>query len=122
WCGVLRDRSVFVGWSARLVVRFERSAVNSKRRNQMELSKKTVVRTLAAVLVVAAISAGAFAVGAFAQAPPVKIGLLAMLEGPFAAGGQDGIRGAELAVRQRNGVVAGRTIELVTASSDAKPD
>ena len=88
----------------------------------MELSKKTVVRTLAAVLVVAAISAGAFAVGAFAQAPPVKIGLLATLEGPFAAGGQDGIRGAELAVRQRNGVVAGRKIELVKASSDAKPD
>src|SRR6266436_1152606 len=107
------------GWSrsARMVVRPERSIVNSKRRDQMELSKGTVVRTLAVVLVVAA-----FAAGAFAQAPPVKIGLLATLEGPFAAGGQDGMRGAELAVRQRNGVVAGRKIEIIKASSDAKPD
>src|SRR5262245_27204088 len=31
----------------------------------------------------------------------IKIGLLATLEGPFAAGGQDGMRGAELAVKQR---------------------
>ena len=83
----------------------------------MEISKRTVVRTLAVILVVAA-----FTAGAFAQAPPVKIGLLATLEGPFAAGGQDGIRGAELAVRQRNGMVAGRKIEILKASSDAKPD
>jgi branched-chain amino acid transport system substrate-binding protein len=52
----------------------------------------------------------------------VKIGLLATLEGPFAAGGADGMRGAELAIKQRNGVVAGRKIELIKASSDAKPD
>jgi branched-chain amino acid transport system substrate-binding protein len=52
----------------------------------------------------------------------VKIGLLATLEGPFAAGGADGMRGAELAVKQRGGVVAGRKIEIIKASSDAKPD
>ena len=52
----------------------------------------------------------------------VKIGLLATLEGPFAAGGQDGMRGAELAVKERGGTVAGKKIELVKASSDAKPD
>jgi branched-chain amino acid transport system substrate-binding protein len=60
--------------------------------------------------------------GAIAQAPAVKIGLLATLEGPFAAGGQDGMRGAELAVKERGGVVAGRKIEIIKASSDAKPD
>src|SRR5262245_53830222 len=59
--------------------------------------------------------------GAGAQ-ETVKIGLLATLEGPFAAGGQDGMRGAELAVKQRGGMVAGKKIELVKASSDAKPD
>jgi branched-chain amino acid transport system substrate-binding protein len=59
---------------------------------------------------------------AFAQGQPVKIGLLATLEGPFAAGGADGMRGAELAVKQRGGVVAGRKIEIIKASSDAKPD
>ena len=52
----------------------------------------------------------------------MKIGLLATLEGPFAAGGADGMRGAELAVKQRGGVVAGRKIEVIKASSDAKPD
>ena len=52
----------------------------------------------------------------------VKIGLLATLEGPFAAGGQDGMRGAELAVKQRNGMAGGKKIEIIKASSDAKPD
>jgi branched-chain amino acid transport system substrate-binding protein len=59
---------------------------------------------------------------AWAQGQPVKIGLLATLEGPFAAGGADGMRGAELAVIQRGGTVAGRKIEIIKASSDAKPD
>ena len=58
----------------------------------------------------------------WAQGQPVKIGLLATLEGPFAAGGADGMRGAELAVKQRGGTVAGRKIEVIKASSDAKPD
>jgi branched-chain amino acid transport system substrate-binding protein len=60
--------------------------------------------------------------GAWAQGQPVKIGLLATLEGPFAAGGADGMRGAELAVKARGGVVAGRKIEIIKGSSDAKPD
>jgi branched-chain amino acid transport system substrate-binding protein len=84
----------------------------------MDSRKKTFVRALGAVAVLAVLSGGALA----QSAPPVKIGLLATLEGPFAAGGQDGMRGAELAVRQRNGVVAGRKIEIIKASSDAKPD
>ena len=32
------------------------------------------------------------------------------------------MRGAELAVKQRGGMVAGRKIEIIKASSDAKPD
>jgi branched-chain amino acid transport system substrate-binding protein len=80
------------------------------------------VRTLVGAAVVAAFG-GSFIHPAFAQqGKPVKIGLLATLEGPFAAGGADGMRGAELAIKQRNGVVAGRKIELIKASSDAKPD
>jgi branched-chain amino acid transport system substrate-binding protein len=69
-----------------------------------------------------AAAAAALAGSAWAQGQPVKIGLLATLEGPFAAGGADGMRGAELAVKQRGGVVAGRQIEIIKASSDAKPD
>jgi branched-chain amino acid transport system substrate-binding protein len=82
-------------------------------------SSKTFVRR---TLIGTAISA-AFMTAAWAQSgAPVKIGLLATLEGPFAAGGADGMRGAELAVRQRGGVVAGRKIELIKASSNAQPD
>src|SRR5262245_59877740 len=84
----------------------------------MDSRKKTLLRAPVVAAAVLAIVSGA----AIAQAPPVKIGLLATLEGPFAAGGQDGMRGAELAVKQRNGVVAGRKIEIIKASSDAKPD
>jgi branched-chain amino acid transport system substrate-binding protein len=88
----------------------------------MKQSRRTFTRTLAAVAVVGALGA-TLAGGAHAQqGQPVKIGLLATLEGPFAAGGQDGMRGAELAVRERGGMVAGRKIEIIKASSDAKPD
>jgi branched-chain amino acid transport system substrate-binding protein len=80
-----------------------------------------VTRRLFARTVVGAAVALALAGAAQAQ-QVVKIGLLATLEGPFAAGGQDGMRGAELAVKERGGVVAGRKIEIIKASSDAKPD
>src|SRR5262245_34118442 len=82
----------------------------------MEARRRPFVRTLVGVAVLAAFA------GAAAAQQTIKIGLLATLEGPFAAGGQDGMRGAELAVKQRGGVVAGKKIELVKASSDAKPD
>jgi len=72
--------------------------------------------------ILGAAAAAALAGSAWAQGQPVKIGLLATLEGPFAAGGADGMRGAELAVKQRGGAVAGRKIEIIKASSDAKPD
>jgi branched-chain amino acid transport system substrate-binding protein len=81
----------------------------------MSLTRQCL-RTLAVAAMVVAL-----AVPAHAQ-QVVKIGLLATLEGPFAAGGQDGMRGAELAVKQRNGMVAGKKIEIIKASSDAKPD
>lgn len=83
----------------------------------MKLNKRFVLRAMAGAAAVTCLAAGAWAQGA-----PVKIGLLATLEGPFAAGGADGMRGAELAVKQRGGVVAGRKIEIIKASSDAKPD
>jgi branched-chain amino acid transport system substrate-binding protein len=70
----------------------------------------------------AAAFAATLAGSAFAQGAPIKIGLLATLEGPFAAGGADGVRGAELALKQRGGMVAGRKVEILKASSDAKPD
>jgi branched-chain amino acid transport system substrate-binding protein len=81
--------------------------------------KDGAIRLLGAMI--GASVAVALVPGASAQ-ETIKIGLLATLEGPFAAGGQDGMRGAELAVKQRNGMVAGKKIEIIKASSDAKPD
>jgi branched-chain amino acid transport system substrate-binding protein len=83
----------------------------------MTFNKRFLVRSMLGMAAATALMGSAWA-----QGQPVKIGLLATLEGPFAAGGADGMRGAELAVKQRNGVVAGRKIEIIKASSDAKPD
>jgi branched-chain amino acid transport system substrate-binding protein len=80
-------------------------------------NKRYVMRSMLATAALACLAGSAFA-----QSTPVKIGLLATLEGPFAAGGADGMRGAELAVKQRGGMVAGRKIEVIKASSNATPD
>jgi branched-chain amino acid transport system substrate-binding protein len=87
----------------------------------VRVTKRILMRSAARSVIGAAALAATLGT-AWAQGQPVKIGLLATLEGPFAAGGADGMRGAELAVKQRNGVVAGRKIEIIKASSDAKPD
>ena len=84
----------------------------------MKESKRVWIRSALGAAAVMALTGAAWA----QQGQPVKIGLLATLEGPYAAGGADGMRGAELAVKQRNGVVAGRPIQIIKASSDAKPD
>ena len=83
----------------------------------MKLSKRIWVRSMIGAAAAVAVSGAAWAQGA-----PIKIGVLATLEGPFAAGGADGMRGAELAIRQRGGTVAGRKIEMIRASSNANPD
>ena len=68
-------------------------------------------------------AAALFAAAGAAQAQEVlKIGLLASLEGPFAAPGQDSMRGADLALKERNGMAGGKKIEFVKVSSDATPD
>jgi branched-chain amino acid transport system substrate-binding protein len=64
--------------------------------------------------------AATVAAGALAQ--EIKIGVLATLEGPFAAGGQDGMRGAELAIKEFKGMVANKKIVMIKGSSNAAPD
>ncbi|SMX49902.1 ABC transporter substrate-binding protein [Maliponia aquimaris] len=59
--------------------------------------------------------------GAMAQ-EAIKIGVLVALEGAFAAGGADGVRNVELAVKQAGGVAGGRPIEIVVAPTDTTPD
>ncbi len=83
----------------------------------MKVTKRIWIRSMVGAAAAAAVTGIAWAQGA-----PIKIGVLATLEGPFAAGGADGMRGAELAIKQRGGMVAGRRIEMVKASSNANPD
>jgi branched-chain amino acid transport system substrate-binding protein len=83
----------------------------------VKVTKRLFVQSAVSAAVAFALSGSVLA-----QGQPVKIGLLATLEGPFAAGGADGMRGAELAVRQRGGTVSGRKIEVIKASSNATPD
>ncbi|MFL6692308.1 MAG: ABC transporter substrate-binding protein, partial [Ramlibacter sp.] len=82
----------------------------------MKTTRKIWIRSM-----LAAATAAAFAGSAWSQ-ETLKIGLLATLEGPFAAPGQDGMRGADLALKQKNGMAGGKKIEFVKASSDATPD
>jgi branched-chain amino acid transport system substrate-binding protein len=58
----------------------------------------------------------------FASAESIKIGVLATFEGPFTVLGEDGLRGAMVAVEEMGGKVAGKDIEIVRGSSDASPD
>ncbi len=81
----------------------------------MKSNRRSFVRTAIAAAVLSSL-------GLAAQAQEtIKIGVLATLEGPFAAGGADGMRGAELALRERNGMAGGKKVELVKASSNAQP-
>ena len=80
------------------------------------MTKKDLVRSLMAAAALTTLAGGAFA------QETVKIGLLATLEGPFAAPGADGMRGADLALKQHNGMAGGKKIEFVKVSSDATPD
>jgi branched-chain amino acid transport system substrate-binding protein len=79
-------------------------------------AKRYFVRTLVGAAVFAAFAGSAVA------ADELKVGLLATLEGPFAAPGQDSMRGAELALKEKNGMAGGHKIVLIKGSSDATPD
>lgn len=52
----------------------------------------------------------------------IKMGALATLEGAFTVLGEDSMRGVKLALKEFGGEAGGKTIELITGSSDATPD
>ena len=62
------------------------------------------------------------ATAALAQDGPIKIGVLATLEGTYTVLGEDGIRGMKLALKEANDEAGGRKIETVVASTDTTPD
>lgn len=52
---------------------------------------------------------------------PLKIGFLTVLTGPLAAGGKQQEEGAALFLKERNGMIAGRKIELITQDTAGQP-
>lgn len=74
------------------------------------------------------ISAGALlAVGMGLSAPsmgadPVKVGVLATLEGTYTALGEDGVRGLKTALAELDNTMGGREVELIITSTDTSPD
>ena len=60
--------------------------------------------------------------GAAVAQDTIKIGILVALEGAFAAGGADGVRNVELALKQAGGMAGGKKIETVVAATDTTPD
>lgn len=80
-------------------------------------------------LVTAATAACAFGIGslgaAVAHQPPserAKIGLVLTLSGPIALNGQHARDGFQLALRELNGRLGRREVEVVTVDDEAKPD
>ena len=59
--------------------------------------------------------------GAWA-AEPLKVGVLATLEGTYTVLGEDGVRGLKTALRVMGNKGGGREIELIIGATDASPD
>src|SRR5262249_21183584 len=52
---------------------------------------------------------------------PLTIGFLTVLTGPLAAGGQQQEEGARLILNERNGMIGGRKVELITQDTAGNP-
>ena len=52
----------------------------------------------------------------------LRIGVTATLSGALTSGGEDGVRGIQIAAKQAGNKLAGREIELIIVPTDASPD
>lgn len=74
-------------------------------------------------LLITVATAGLLASGSLASAQEkLKIGVMATLTGVLTSGGEDSIRGLQVAAKQAGNKIAGREIELIITSTDASPD
>lgn len=58
---------------------------------------------------------------AHAQTEPLRIGFLTVRTGPLAAGGKQMEQGIELFLKERNGTIAGRKVQLIIADTGGNP-
>ena len=61
-------------------------------------------------------------VGSVLAQDPLKVGVLATLEGTYTVLGEDGMRGFQVALNKFDGMAGGREIEVVIGATDASPD
>jgi len=81
--------------------------------------KSKYLSTLSATAVLAGLAGGAFADG---HSGPLKVGVLATLEGTYTVLGEDSMRGLRTALEAAGNAAGGREIEIIVASTDASPD
>src|SRR5678810_1293467 len=116
---VPRHRPVFPRRSARVV---GEASLQPGQDPDPPANKETTVRETKRRIwlrsVVGAAAATALMGSAWSQ-ETLKIGLPTNPEGPFAVPGQDGFRGADMALKEKNGMAGGKKIEFVKVSSDA---
>jgi len=87
----------------------------STRTGKSGVSRRTLLKAGAAISIT---PAGRV----FAQSPePLRIGFLTVLTGPLAAGGKQQEEGAAHFLKERNGMIAGRTVELITQDTAGSP-
>ena len=60
--------------------------------------------------------------GATQAQDKLRIGVTATLSGALTSGGEDGVRGVQIAAKQAGNKLAGREIELIIVPTDASPD
>ncbi len=75
-----------------------------------------------ALLAAVAASTLVMAAGAANAQDKLKIGVMATLSGALTSGGEDGVRGVQIAAKQAGNKIAGREIEIITVATDASPD
>jgi branched-chain amino acid transport system substrate-binding protein len=85
-------------------------------------SLRVSVIVLGLVLVGAGWLPGAGPAPATAQQAPIKIGVLLPLTGPVAVVGKGELNGMRLRLKELNGQIAGRKVELLVEDSEGKPD
>src|SRR6185437_2204563 len=84
-------------------------------KNKSGLSRRSVLKAGAAMSVLPAPAV-------FAQSTePLKIGFLTVNTGPLAAGGKQQEEGAALFLKERNGMIGGRKVELITQDTAGSP-
>ena len=81
--------------------------------------KSKYLSTLSATAILAGLAGAALADG---HTGPLKVGVLATLEGTYTVLGEDGIRGLRTALAEAGDTVGGRELEIIIASTDASPD